>query len=77
MRPTSGSARISLGSLIYLNNQTVNAYSHLFGSILFALLPFYFYHQEYKHEAYARPSDLSVMSIYCVGVAICFAFSAT
>ncbi|KAK8116169.1 hemolysin-III family protein [Apiospora sp. TS-2023a] len=76
-RPTSGSTWLSLASLTYLHNQTINAYSHLLGALIFVSLPYYFYEYIYKHQLHAEPIDLVVVSTYCIGVAVCFAFSAT
>ncbi|KAF2719803.1 putative hemolysin-III channel protein Izh2 [Polychaeton citri CBS 116435] len=76
-RQTSGSIWRSFASLSYLNNQTINAYSHLIGSGAFALLPFHFHQYIFKKQRNAQAADLVVVSIYCVGVATCFAFSAT
>ncbi|KAM3449641.1 hypothetical protein MY3296_006725 [Beauveria thailandica] len=74
-RPTSGSARMSFTSLLYLNNQTVNTYSHLLGALFFLLLPFYFYHDIFSRQPGAQQEDVLVVSIYCLGVAVCFVFS--
>ncbi|KAK8022967.1 hemolysin-III family protein [Apiospora marii] len=76
-RPTSGSTWLSLASLSYLHNQTINAYSHLVGALIFVSLPYYFYEYVYKHEPHAEVIDLIVVSTYCIGVAVCFAFSTT
>ncbi|KAK8084739.1 Hly-III related protein [Apiospora hydei] len=42
-RPTSESTWLSVASLSYLHNQTINAYSHLIGALIFVSLPYYFY----------------------------------
>ncbi|KAK7991899.1 hypothetical protein PG996_013088 [Apiospora saccharicola] len=76
-RPTSGSTWLSLASLSYLHNQTINAYSHLLGALIFVSLPYYFYEYVYKHQLHAEPVDMIVVSTYCIGVAVCFAFSTT
>ncbi|KAI6081445.1 putative hemolysin-III channel protein Izh2 [Hypoxylon rubiginosum] len=76
-RPTSGSALRSIASLLYLHNQTINAYSHLIGAVIFVALPFYFYQHDYVYQPNARVDDIFVVSVYCLGVAVCFAFSAT
>lgn len=80
IRPTSHSIWKSLLSLSYLNNQTINAYSHLVGSAIFLALPWYFYEKIYNNTTvtpYGQLVDLVVVSTYCLGVAVCFAFSAT
>ncbi|KAL9534612.1 ADIPOR-like receptor [Sphaerulina musiva] len=79
-RPTSHSIWKSILSLSYLNNQTINAYSHLVGSAIFLALPWYFYEKIYNDTTitpYGQLVDLVVVSTYCLGVAVCFAFSAT
>ncbi|CAK1365688.1 unnamed protein product [Cercospora beticola] len=75
-RPTSASIYVSFASLSYLNNQTVNSYSHLFGCALFAILPLYFKKIFFDHQPNACFADLVVVSVYCFGVSICFTFSA-
>ncbi|OAA55650.1 Hly-III-related protein [Cordyceps fumosorosea ARSEF 2679] len=74
-RPTSGSAWASFTSLLYLNNQTVNTYSHLIGALLFLMLPFYFYNDIFLQQDNRQRADVLVVSTYCVGVAVCFVFS--
>ncbi|UNI19528.1 hypothetical protein JDV02_005710 [Purpureocillium takamizusanense] len=76
-RPTSGSVWISVASLLYVNNQTINTYSHLIGAVIFALLPFYFYYYVFNLPPNAENVDLLVICIYSYGVAVCFAFSST
>lgn len=74
-RPTSGSAWASFVSLLHLNNQTVNTYSHLIGAFMFLMLPFHFYNDFYLQQANGQLIDVLVVSTYCLGVAICFVFS--
>ncbi|KAK8069457.1 hypothetical protein PG994_006073 [Apiospora phragmitis] len=76
-RPTSESTWLSVASLSYLHNQTINAYSHLMGALIFVSLPYYFYEYVYKYQSHAEAIDLVVVSTYCIGVAVCFTFSAT
>ncbi|KAK8121488.1 hypothetical protein PG999_005608 [Apiospora kogelbergensis] len=76
-RPTSGSVWRSLTSLFYLHNQTVNAYSHLIGAAVFIALSVYFHQVVYKFQANRHVVDLVVVFTYCLGVAVCFLFSAT
>lgn len=76
IRPTSGSTWISIASLLYINNQTINTYSHFVGCLTFIALPFYFYRYIYRNQEDAQAVDIFVISVYCIGVAICFAFSA-
>jgi adiponectin receptor len=63
-------------SLLYLNNQTINSYSHFVGAMIFALLPSYFYNAILPESTYPGTIDLIVVTIYCYGVSICFTLSA-
>ncbi|KAF2172858.1 hypothetical protein M409DRAFT_62526 [Zasmidium cellare ATCC 36951] len=54
-----------------------NAYSHMLGAVVFMILPLYFYNRHFVEEAGAQVQYLLVISIYCLGVAVCFVFSAT
>lgn len=76
-RPTSGSAWISVSSLLYLHNQTINIYSHLVGCVIFFSLPLYFYWYYFQPHPDAQIDDFIIFSVYALGVAVCFAFSAT
>lgn len=77
-RPASGSLRRSFWSWTYLHNESVNIYSHLIGSILFAVLPIYVFRTEIPPRyKVATSADLAVCLIYFIGVAICFLLSAT
>ncbi len=62
--------------MLYLHNETVNIYSHLLGALLFLAFVAYFYSAYYLPTETATIFDLTVFSIYLVGVAICFLFSA-
>lgn len=59
-----------------MDNQTVNAYSHGIGALIFGALPFSFYHRYYTNNPHAQTEDLVVISTYCFAVAVCFTFSA-
>ena len=59
-----------------MHNQTINAYSHLVGALLFGGLPFFFYRNDYVNNPRSQTEDLVVISFYCFGVAVCFTFSA-
>ncbi|KAF7917715.1 uncharacterized protein EAE98_010131 [Botrytis deweyae] len=76
-RPASNSLLASLRSLCHIHNETINIYSHLFGSILFATLPFSLYRQIAPRYATATIADIVVFSTFFFGVAICFLLSAT
>jgi predicted membrane channel-forming protein YqfA (hemolysin III family) len=51
----------------------VNIYTHLFGGLLFAGLPFYIYSTVYRD---GQLGDIVVFTTFFVGVAVCFIFSA-
>lgn len=55
----------------------VNIYSHLFGAVLFATLPFYVYSKVYPRYVSAQLGDIIVFSTFFFGVAICFFLSAS
>jgi len=59
-----------------MHNQTINAYSHLLGALIFAVLPFIFYRNDYVNHPRSRTEDLVAISLYCFGVTVCFALSA-
>lgn len=61
--------------MLYLNNQSVNTYSHLVGALAFLLLPFYFYHEIWPTQANGQWEDVLIVGVYCWGVAVCFTFS--
>lgn len=56
---------------------SVNIHSHLVGSIVFFLLPFYAYNSVYLRQPNARVADLVVFATFFFGVAICFLLSAS
>jgi adiponectin receptor len=76
-RPQSGSYCQSLESLKQVHNETVNIYSHLLGSVLFATLPIYMCSQVYPRCTCAHLGDFVVFSIFFFGIVVCFFFSAT
>jgi adiponectin receptor len=73
--------RTSLGTHPQLphwnENHLVNIYSHLFGAVLFVLLPFYTYAKVYPRYASAQLGDIIVFSTFFFGVACCFFLSAS
>ena len=77
VRPTSGSVLRSLQSLLYINNETISIYSHLVGCVIFLLLPLHFSQVANDRVPAARYGDILSVSIYTLGVAVCFALSAT
>lgn len=76
-RPAVPSILQSLSSLGYVHNETVNIYSHLLGSVLFAVLPVYTYRELRIYYPTTQAVDILVFSTFFYGVAICFLLSAT
>ncbi|KAK4446570.1 hemolysin-III related-domain-containing protein [Podospora aff. communis PSN243] len=75
-RPGAESFWQCLHSLTYFHNESVNIYSHAFGAILFAVIPLYVFNTEIPPRyIVATTADKIVLSIYFIGVAICFVFS--
>ena len=56
--------------------ESVNIYSHLFGSALFAVMPVYVFEGVLPLYPTAGFADIVVFSTFYCGVAICFLFSA-
>ena len=76
-RPATGSYGRCFQSLKYIHNETINIYSHIFGTILFLTLPVLTYQTLYHRYSHASQSDIIVFSTFFYGVSICFALSAT
>jgi len=76
-RPVSGSYITSLKSSLALHNETVNIWSHIFGSILFFSLPAIVFREVLPRYGTADRADIIVFSTFFFGVAICFLLSAT
>lgn len=53
----------------------VNIFSHLFGAILFFLLPFSLYKTLHPRYFSATNNDILVFSAFFSGVALCFTLS--
>ncbi|KAF2159211.1 hypothetical protein M409DRAFT_30350 [Zasmidium cellare ATCC 36951] len=75
-RPTSGSWLLSFKSVFAWHNESVNIHSHAIGSALFAYLPWHFYTNTYRTVDDTEPVDALLVSMYLLGVAVCFACSA-
>ncbi|KAH8592041.1 hemolysin-III related-domain-containing protein [Bisporella sp. PMI_857] len=58
-------------------NELLNIYSHLFGTVLFLILPAYVYYTVYPRYASAHLGDIIVFSTFFFGVATCFFLSAS
>ncbi|KAH9887093.1 hemolysin-III channel protein-like protein Izh2 [Xylariomycetidae sp. FL2044] len=77
-RRATGSVRDCLHSWTYLHNETVNIFSHVIGALLFLVIPIYVFNTEIPPRyTVATVADKVVCSVYFIGVAICFVFSAT
>jgi adiponectin receptor len=59
-----------------MNNQTINAYTHLIGASIFGGLPFVFYQNDYVYHPYSQTEDLVIIALYCICVSVCFTLSA-
>jgi adiponectin receptor len=76
-RPTADSTLDCVLSTFRWHNETVNIISHIFGSIVFAGLPWHFYQYVYTQTRNVLPIDFILFTLYFVGVSICFACSAS
>jgi adiponectin receptor len=76
-RPVSNSFRQSFATTIQIHNETINIWSHIFGSILFFTLPVFVFREILPRYGSASTADIIVFSTFFFGVAICFLLSAT
>ena len=76
-RPVSGSFRKSLTSLQHVHNEIVNIYSHLFGAILFAILPIYVSIRVRNQHSAIQIGDVIGFATFFFGVVLCFSLSAS
>lgn len=76
-RVPTGSFFRSFQSLVYVHNETVNIYSHLFGAAFFLIEPIYLYETFQANYLRATRGDVIVFSTFFYGVAICFLLSST
>ncbi|KAJ8060950.1 hypothetical protein OCU04_010029 [Sclerotinia nivalis] len=74
-RPETKSSFRSIRSVFNVHNETVNIHSHLFGALLFSLLPIYIYHTLIPRYPTATTAEIIVFALFFTGVAICFALS--
>jgi adiponectin receptor len=74
-RPLSDSTRACLASWLYVNNETVNIYSHLVPAICFLLGEAYLL--VYLHARYPNASlgDFLIFSVFLLTASICLGFS--
>ena len=63
-------------SLVYIHNETINIYSHIFGAALFLILPVIIYKPLHHRYSQASQADIIVSSTFFYGVSICFVLSA-
>lgn len=76
-RPQSNSYIKSLASLGYVNNESVNIYTHLVGAILAACAAIVLYVEARPRFGMATPEDLMVFSCFFLGAVACLGMSAT
>ncbi|KAK2060587.1 HlyIII-domain-containing protein [Colletotrichum caudatum] len=63
-------------SWTYIHNETINIYSHVFGAVLFVILPFYIFGDGIPPRySVASTADVVVCSVYALGVTVCFVLS--
>jgi len=76
-RPTSNSFSLSLRSLLYLHNETVNIWSHLLGALASCLAGAAAYNLIHPRYVTASPADVLVFSCFFLGAVACLGMSAT
>ncbi|KAN0083331.1 hemolysin-III related domain containing protein [Elaphomyces granulatus] len=76
-RPASSSFLISIQSLTYFHNETVNIYTHLLPSLLVIPAGILLYHVLAPRYGTASHSDILVFGCFFAGVAFCLGMSAT
>jgi len=76
-RPTSHSYRVSLQSLAYLHNESVNIWSHLVGAAGFALGGLYLRMLVAPRYGTASGADVLVFGCFFAGAFACLGMSAT
>lgn len=76
-RPASNSYWKSAASLGYIHNESVNIWSHLMGSIAFAVGSGFCYSVVRPRYPYATQDDFLVFSCFFVGAVTCMGMSAT
>lgn len=76
-RSASGSYRKSAASLGYLHNETINIYTHLLGSIAFAIGGFVLWSTIATRYKTATSEDVYVFSCFFLGAVTCLGMSAT
>ncbi|KUJ24624.1 putative hemolysin-III channel protein Izh2 [Mollisia scopiformis] len=74
-RTISPSVADSLCTISQWHNETINIFTHLLGSVLFLLAPFYFYTYHYISSPNSQPIDILLFTTYSFGVSACFGFS--
>ncbi|KAI8934390.1 hypothetical protein NX059_009126 [Plenodomus lindquistii] len=74
-RPISHSYRLSLQSLMYVHNQTVNVYTHLLGFTIFAIFAYLNWDPVLARYETATHEDKIVFSAFLAGLLACLGFS--
>ncbi|KAK4158072.1 hemolysin-III related-domain-containing protein [Chaetomidium leptoderma] len=76
-RQTSNSLSASLGSLLYLHNESVNIWTHLVGAVVFLLGGAYLHGLVAPRYASATPGDVLAFACFFAGAFACLGMSAT
>ena len=76
-RRASNSYKKSLKSLTYLHNESVNIYSHLAGSVAFAITSFVLWSLLARRYSEASMQDVYVLGCFFVGAVGCLGMSGT
>jgi adiponectin receptor len=74
-RKATYSYALSLRSTLHLHNETVNIWSHLLGTLLFAFSLYHFLTTSWPTLSTASTSDIFAVTIYYIGVVNCFVLS--
>ena len=53
----------------------VNIWSHFLGTLLYSLVPLYYFPAFRSRYSIDATGDLAILAIYYLGVTVCFAFS--
>ncbi|KAI9698594.1 MAG: hypothetical protein M1820_007393 [Bogoriella megaspora] len=76
-RPASGSYLVSLRSLGYIHNETINIYTHLLGALLAATMAVWLFSALGKRYYLADSDDMIVLICFFIGAVACLGMSAT
>lgn len=76
-RPQSNSYAKSWKSLLYIHNETVNIYTHLFGALAFFITSYFLYSELEPRYKTASKEDVYVFSCFIAGAVACLGMSGT